>query len=82
MGAERLPSRAMDVWYLHCLFSTAFKITDCNYLSCEAEGQCFSEGVIFVLVQVSIDFDMWNCNIETSVQFLHTESCRYVGVEL
>lgn len=71
-GTKRLPSRAMDVWNLHCLFNTAVKNTDCRLESClcEAEGQHF-DGIIFTQMHACMDYDEWNCNTETSVQFLH-----------
>lgn len=58
------------------------KNRDCRLESylCEAEGQHF-DGIIFTQMHVCTDFDEWNCNTETSVQFLHRE-CRKEAVEL
>lgn len=67
---KSLPSRAMGVWCLLCLLSTAVKIADWNCLFCEAEGQHFGEGAIFA--------QMHRLTCGTVIQ--KPESCRKVAV--
>lgn len=72
-----LSSRAMEVWYLHCFFTTALKIPDCRLELpvLWSWGQHFGEAVIYTQMHVSWALTRGTV-IKKPVCNFYTERCR------